>query len=593
MIQALVELSNRYGRNPDFVLAGGGNTSYKNAETLWVKGSGIAMADITAEGFVAMDRAALERIFEREYPGDPQAREAAVLQDMFTARLPGEEHKRPSVEALVHHLMPQAFVLHIHPAAVNGMTCGKNGAVACARLFPEALWVPQTMPGYILAREVRAKITANTRVMFLENHGVFIGGETVAEIDGVVAHIIATLAPEPYSLVSDAVPPDISVVPEIRALHGICVFHPMPDISPEITPAFTPDHLVYCGDKIVPLQGAGFFACGKTKKEADIAAALFYDAAKIYRYAKAFGGAKPMDDWLVSAINNWEVEAYRKNVAADVNSGRLEGKIALITGGAQGFGLGLAEEMAAQGAYVIVADLNGEGAAVAAENINKALGLGRAMACQVDVTDEAQVKAMVEAVVFAYGGLDILISNAGIVRSGGAEELELSDFELTTKVNYTAYFLCVKHAARIMKAQNKHRDGWADIIQINSKSGLEGSNRNFAYAGSKFGGLGLTQSFALELAEHRIKVNSICPGNFLDGPLWCDPENGLFVQYLRAGKVPGAKTVEDVKRAYEAKVPMNRGCTVEDVARAIYYIVEQQYETGQALPVTGGQVMLH
>ena len=135
-------------------------------------------------------------------------------------------------------------------------------------------------------------------------------------------------------------------------------------------------------------------------------------------------------------------------------------------------------------------------------------------------------------------------------------------------------------------------DRMADIIEINSKSGLAGSNKNFAYAGSKFGGIGLTQSFALELAEYGIKVNAVCPGNFLDGPLWSDPEKGLFVQYLRAGKVKGAKTVDDVRRHYESKVPLGRGCRTEDVVRAILYIIEQQYETGQAIPVTGGQVML-
>ena len=100
-----------------------------------------------------------------------------------------------------------------------------------------------------------------------------------------------------------------------------------------------------------------------------------------------------------------------------------------------------------------------------------------------------------------------------------------------------------------MKVQHRFAPGcWTDIIQINSKSGLEGSNRNFAYAGSKFGGIGLTQSFALELVEHNIKVNSVCPGNLFDGPLWSDPQTGLFVQYLRAGKVPGAKTIEEVRR---------------------------------------------
>jgi sorbitol-6-phosphate 2-dehydrogenase len=131
-----------------------------------------------------------------------------------------------------------------------------------------------------------------------------------------------------------------------------------------------------------------------------------------------------------------------------------------------------------------------------------------------------------------------------------------------------------------------------DIIQINSKSGLEGSNKNCAYAGGKFGGIGLTQSFAKELVEYGIKVNAVCPGNYFEGPLWMDPEKGLFVQYLKAGKVPGARTTDDVKRFYEAKVPMNRGCFPVDVARAILYCVEQAYETGQAIPVTGGQNML-
>jgi sorbitol-6-phosphate 2-dehydrogenase len=100
-------------------------------------------------------------------------------------------------------------------------------------------------------------------------------------------------------------------------------------------------------------------------------------------------------------------------------------------------------------------------------------------------------------------------------------------------------------------------------------------------------------SFAKELVEYNIKVNAICPGNFYDGPLWSDPEKGLFVQYLQTGKVPGARTVQDVKDFYEAKVPMRRGASGQDVLRAIYYTVEQEYETGQAIPVTGGQVMLH
>ena len=134
---------------------------------------------------------------------------------------------------------------------------------------------------------------------------------------------------------------------------------------------------------------------------------------------------------------------------------------------------------------------------------------------------------------------------------------------------------------------------YADVIQINSKSGLAGSKKNFAYAGGKFGGIGLTQSFALELAPDRIKVNSICPGNFYEGPLWSDPENGLFVQYLNAGKVPGAKTIDDVKAFYLAQVPLGKGCSPVDVAKAVFYAIDQENETGQAIPVSGGQIMLN
>ena len=203
------------------------------------------------------------------------------------------------------------------------------------------------------------------------------------------------------------------------------------------------------------------------------------------------------------------------------------------------------------------------------------------------------MRAAVEETVLEYGGLDLLVSNAGVLRAAGLEEASPADFELVNRVNTTGYFLSARAAAAPMRRQHRFHPGWTmDIVQINSKSGLVGSSRNFAYAGSKFAGIGLTQSFALELVAERIKVNAVCPGNFFEGPLWSDPERGLFVQYLRAGKVPGAKTVEDVRRFYENKVPMGRGCRVEDVLRAVLYLVEQEYETGQALPVTGGQVML-
>ncbi len=275
-------------------------------------------------------------------------------------------------------------------------------------------------------------------------------------------------------------------------------------------------------------------------------------------------------------------------------TGRLAGKVAMVTGAAQGFGLGIAEHLLAEGASVVLADVNVALAGREAERLASEHGAGRTQAVAVDVSDADSCVAAVASAVAVYGGIDLFVSNAGVLRAEGVMTQPVADFDLVTAVNYRGYFLCVRAVAPVMAAQHAADPSrWLDIVEINSKSGLEGSKRNFAYAGSKFGGIGLTQSFALELVEHGIKVNAVCPGNFLDGPLWSDPDRGLFVQYLRAGKVPGAQTVADVRRFYEAKVPMGRGCLPSDVARAIVYVVEQAYETGQAVPVTGGQNMLN
>jgi len=283
----------------------------------------------------------------------------------------------------------------------------------------------------------------------------------------------------------------------------------------------------------------------------------------------------------------------REELVAAV-SGRVQDKIAIVTGGAQGFGGGIAELLYAQGANVVVADLNEEVGRKMVEKLNSKKQTNQAFFVKANVVSPESVEEMVAITVKQFGGLDVIISNAGILRAGGLDEMTPEIFSVMTDVNYKGYFLCAKYASAVMKNQSQFRENYfTDIIQINSKSGLKGSNRNFAYAGGKFGGIGLTQSFAMELMPQKIKVNSICPGNFFEGPLWSDPEKGLFVQYLKAGKVPGAEDVEDVKAFYEKQVPAGRGCRVIDVVRAIFYVMEQEYETGQALPVTGGQNMLN
>ncbi len=272
----------------------------------------------------------------------------------------------------------------------------------------------------------------------------------------------------------------------------------------------------------------------------------------------------------------------------------VKNRVAVVTGGAQGFGEEIVRGLVKGGAVVCIADLNFTGAEKLAAALNTEYGTTVAFPAEVNVSDENSVAGMTEKIALTAGGLDLCISNAGVLRASSILEQDIASFKFVTDINYTAFAIVTKYCARLMKRQHETAPSWmTDIIQINSKSGLEGSNKNGSYAGSKCGSIGLVQSFAKELVEYGTKVNAICPGNFFDGPLWSDPEKGLFVQYLRTGKVPGAKTVTDVKAFYEAKVPMNRGCTGPDVIRAVFYLVEQVYETGQALPVTGGQVMLN
>ena len=270
------------------------------------------------------------------------------------------------------------------------------------------------------------------------------------------------------------------------------------------------------------------------------------------------------------------------------------GKVAIVTGAAQGFGLEIAQDLVSQGAIVVLADLNIEAAEKEAKALQGEFGDDCSLAIKMNVTDLGSIQDAISTVVKKFGGFDVFVSNAGVLKAESVKTQPEKDFDFVTAVNYKGYFLVTQVVSQILSLQHKANPAvMTDIIQINSKSGLVGSNRNGAYAGGKFGGIGLTQSFALELIEDGIKVNSICPGNFFDGPLWSEPENGLFAQYLRTGKVPGAKTIQDVKEFYEAKVPMKRGCTTADVMKAVYYLMEQKYETGQAVPVTGGQVMLH
>jgi len=366
-LEALTEISRYYGKNPDYVLAGGGNTSWKDKDTLYVKGSGTSLAEAVPDSFVKMDRKALAMIWEKQYPESSDERESAVLADLMAARKPGEEKKRPSVETLLHDILPFAFVVHLHPALVNGLTCSQRGEKAAVEIFgKDAIWIAPVNPGYVLFKivktaidEYKSKNGKAAAVIFLQNHGVFVGensAEGIKEIYGEIMNKIGTRIKRHPDFSDEKIihdDPQISdIIKTLAGLAGSAVFMRGGEIAAlvkdrasfaPVSSAFTPDHIVYAGSeplfieantsagihdewkeyvnktgrnpKIVAVQGLGVFGVGASEKAALLALELFRDAIKVAVYSQSFGGPLFMTKDKIDFINNWEVERYRANVS--------------------------------------------------------------------------------------------------------------------------------------------------------------------------------------------------------------------------------------------------------------------------------------
>ena len=374
-IEALADISRYYGSNVDYVIAGGGNTSFKDDDTLYIKGSGTALADAVPETFVRMDRKALAGIWTKTYPAGSDEREKAVLADLMAARKPGEGHKRPSVETMLHDVLPFAFVVHLHPALVNGLTCSQKGETALNEIFPEAIWIPSINPGYILSLEVKKALKAYeekhgrpVEQIYLQNHGVFVGADTVEKIKEIYNEIMTRLegrikrqpdfGEDSLKSFSGASLETLTSAFAELANNGSAVFLRNREIAhlvesresfTPVSSAFTPDHIVYAGSdplfidsvdetaiqkealakawdnhiaktgrppKIAAVQGIGVFGVAANEKAANLALELFRDTVKVAVYTESFGGPLFMSQDKIDFINNWEVEAFRSKVAA-------------------------------------------------------------------------------------------------------------------------------------------------------------------------------------------------------------------------------------------------------------------------------------
>ncbi|MCL2244836.1 MAG: class II aldolase/adducin family protein [Treponema sp.] len=374
-IEVLAEISRYYGNNPEYILAGGGNTSWKDEDTLFVKASGNSLAQASSDSFVKMDRRALSVIMEKKYPESSEQRESAVLADMMSARKEGEGLKRPSVEALLHDIIPFPFVVHLHPALINGLTCSRDGKKNAEELFGEGMiWIPSVNPGYILSGLVKNEMASyykkhkkDASVILLQNHGVFAGAHSADGIKKLYNEMMLKIG-EKIKRKPDFCNEQITASGDINknSLHpglhekkkeimelltqivGASAFMTSNEISNliknktaflPVSSAFTPDHIVYSGSdplfteaqtvqkiiqewenhtqktgrkaKIIAVKEIGIFSAAATVKAAELALLLFKDTVKIAAFTESFGGYLFMTQDKIDFINNWEVERFR------------------------------------------------------------------------------------------------------------------------------------------------------------------------------------------------------------------------------------------------------------------------------------------
>lgn len=356
MLDKITELSHEFG-TPEYIQGGGGNTSAKNKETLWIKPSGTTLSELTEDMFVAMDRQKLGKLFETEMPADSSAREAAVMELMMAAMYPYSSG-RPSVEAPLHDTLEATFVVHTHPQLVNGMTCANNGAEVCKRLFPEALWVEYVDPGYTLCSVIRDRIKDyvaskghQPEMVIIENHGIFVASNTAGGIRKIYKTVMNSLRKEykkekvsPHLEVG--VPPSASLKEEVtkvlqkamgKEAEAVCASGAFKVASGPLTP----DHVVFM--KSYPLVGDptaktltafktqhgyfpkvisvkdGVFTVGPNEKNSELTMRFAKDGALVEQLANGLAGVKFMSEKAREFIENWEVEVYRQKVAMGKN----------------------------------------------------------------------------------------------------------------------------------------------------------------------------------------------------------------------------------------------------------------------------------
>jgi rhamnose utilization protein RhaD (predicted bifunctional aldolase and dehydrogenase) len=362
----IVTLSRYYGKNPDYVIAGGGNTSYKEGDRLWIKTSGISLADIDESGFVCLSRKKLNRISDAVYSKDPAKREEEVKRDLMAAII-DDKNKRPSVETLLHNLFNYRFVIHTHPTMVNALLCSQNAKYVAEELFGrEVMFVEYTDPGYTLFKKIQGILNKYLKIydrepgiIFMKNHGMIVCGENAGDVNTNTDKIIGAISSRFKKRL-----PSLDFIAPLRSSQMLInrvndylgsrnlvsaygsnklieIFVKNSEEFSRISHPFTPDNIVYCKSeyllaggsdekvisdieafegrhgffpRIIGIEKTGLISVGDSEQSAARSLEVFQDMMKISFLSDNFGGPEFLGKKEIDFIDSWEAEHYRRKL---------------------------------------------------------------------------------------------------------------------------------------------------------------------------------------------------------------------------------------------------------------------------------------
>ena len=641
LIEQLVYQSRLVGMEEDLVLWGGGNNSVKSTatdllgrpiEVMYIKSSGSDMKSIVPNQFPAVRLDYIAPLRARDEEMSDQE-----MVDYLARCLTDPASARPSIETLLHAFLPAAAVLHTHADAILSLTNTRGREETVRACFGnDVIVVPYRRPGFRLSRDVADAFDAQPSAsgLVLMNHGLITWGSTIRE--AYERHIeLVTRAEEFIAKRRSGFSPAgraeaRPTFPHVRGALGgrILEFDDSPDTLAflaredasriaQIGPA-TPDHLLYtkrhplflnAGDdvgarlsewqarykahydahpsefamlepmpRIVLMPGVGMWTAGKDARAARIVRDIYRHTMRILAAAESLGGYETLNDHDAFHAEYWPLELYKLTLLPKEKE--LASKVALITGAASGIGRACAERFAEEGAHVVVTDIDLAPAEEVAQSIVSKHGLRRAMALRLDVASEGDVERAFETTVREYGGVDVIVSNAGISSFGTLESLDTKEWDRAFAVNARGHFLVARAAMRIMKAQ-----GLGGSIVFNASKNVTAPGKEFgAYSVSKAAEAQLCRIVALEGGELGIRANMLNPDAIFGGSrFWSDEMRGMRAQAY------GVDT-SGLPEFYRNRTLLKVEVTADDVAEAALFLAgpRSAKTTGAMLPVDGG-----